>query len=230
MKKISTGIFLVIYLLLNYTNSNSQGIKVDFLGFNGVAQNYGTPLFWGIGYEQNFGEKISLGLTYRSGYSFDSENSYSDVEYGFSIPNGNVSFTVFHNCTWSEFAYTSKYFFSDNSDGSYYVASGISMMQTTVQYDLNNLQVNGISDPTFYGDLSEGIYKQDITLFPVSIDLGHRGEFDGLFYDYYIGLGFLPFGANPDAEPASLASHGVEPQFASLSFRFGMTFGVSWAR
>ena len=139
MKKISTGVFIVIYLLLNYTNSNSQGIKVDFLGFNGVAQNYGTPLFWGIGYEQNFGEKISLGLTYRSGYSFDSENSYSDVEYGFSIPNGNVSFTVFQNCSWSEFAYTSKYFFSDNSDGSYYVASGISMMQTTVQYELNNL-------------------------------------------------------------------------------------------
>lgn len=229
MKNISTGFLILFSILLVNTNANSQAIKVDFLGYSGITERYSNPMYWGIGYDHNLIDKLSVGLTYKKGYSFDDSYYINQVDYGFPTSDGDVLFSIYHKTNWHEFAFTSKYFFEDNSDGSYFVSSGISLFQATNTYDLNNLSVNGDPGPAFYGDLREGIYEQDITLIPFSLDLGRRGEFDGFYFEYNLGVGFTPFGAHPDVEPASLANHGVETRFAPISFHFGLSFGFSWA-
>lgn len=230
MKNITSGIILLASVFLNYINANSQAIKADFIGYSGITSRYENQLFYGFGYDQNLGEKISVGITYKKGYSLDDTYFTTQIEYGFPTVDGDVLFSVYHHNSWQEFSYTSKYFFEDNSDGSYFVSTGISLLMAKNEYDVRDLSVNGNFDPTFYGDLREGLYKQDITLIPISLDLGRRGEFDGLYFEYYFGLGLLPFGANPDVEPASLANHGVETRFEPVSFHFGLSFGFSWAQ
>ena len=228
MKNISLRVLLILALLFNHIDTKAQAIKADFLTYDGICVNYSKPLFWGLGYDHNLGDKISIGLTYKKGYFFDEELSANEVEYGFPSANGDVYFSVWHNTSWHEFAYTSKYFFADNTDGSYFVSSGIGLMKAKNEYDLNSLRVDGVYTP-HYGDLTEGIYEQDITLIPISIDIGNRGEFDGLYFEWYMGARFLPFGSSFDVEPASLAIHGVETRFQPISFHIALCVGVSWA-
>lgn len=228
MKKLSAGVLLTVTILLTYSNIYSQAIKVDFLGYNGIVDGYEKQMFYGFGYDHNLGDKISIGLTYKSGYSLD-ESFYSEgVGYSFSSVDGLVYFQVLQGIEWHEFAFTSKYFFSDNEDGSYFVSSGISLLKSKNEYYVNSLSVGGIGQES-YGDISTGTYQQDVTLIPLSLDLGHRGEFDGLYFEIYSGVAFTPFGANPDAEPAFLKTYGVETKFNPVSFHICLSFGFSWA-
>ncbi len=229
MKKTSAGVLLVIVLLLNYTNAYSQGIKVDFLGYTGIADWYGTQMFYGFGYDHNLGEKLSVGLTYKNGYTLDDNSSSVQVDYGFPSSDGDVLFSVYHTNEWHEFAFTSKYFFTDNLDGSYFVSSGISLVKVKNGYNIPSIDVENLGTVSVYQDLRTGYNEQDITLIPFSLDLGHRGDFDGLYYEIYTGIAFTPFGAHPDVEPAFLANQGVETSFSPISFHVGMSFGFGWA-
>ena len=78
-------------------------------------------------------------------------------------------------------------------------------------------------------DISYGVYKQDLTLVPISFDLGSRSEFDGWYYDFYLGLSILPFGNKKDVKPQFLQNRGVETMFDPVSFHIALCFGVSWA-
>ncbi|MBP6531655.1 MAG: hypothetical protein KA285_00150 [Bacteroidia bacterium] len=212
--------------LLNFTNVYSQGIKAG-VGFSGITQRYTNPNYFRIGYDQNLGEKISVSLTYK--LAFPPSNDVV-LTYGFPSADGDVRFSVNHICTWNEFSFISKYFFFHNSEAGFYSASGISLLQAKNEYEVSSLSVDGNSTYTNYGDLSEGTYEQDITLIPLFLNIGYRGEFEGWYFDTYAGMGILPFGANPDVEPAALANRGVETRFAPVSFQFGITYGVSWAK
>ena len=231
MKKIY--ILIIISILANIKISNAQAIKLDYLAFSGIASRYSKPFFWGIGYDHNLGDKISIGLTYKSGYALDADYFNTEISYGFPAVDASniehlVTFNVVHNTSWREFAYTSKYFFADNTDGGYFVSSGISLFQAKNEYQVSGLAVD--MDPkTNYLDIAEGIYEQNITLLPISFDLGGRGAFDGFYFEYYLGMGFLPFGSQKDVKPAFLFNHGVETRFQPISFHLGLCVGVSWA-
>ena len=186
MKIFLSRAILVISLLLNYTNVNSQGIRLDGICYSGINNHYSSAGYWGLSYDQNFGEKLSLSLSFRTP-------------------------------------------FSDNSDGSYFVSSGISLMLATNTYNLYYLDVDGNSQSS-YGDLAVGEYEQSITLIPFALDLGHRSEFDGFYLEYYVGAQFLLSGANTEVEPASLANHGVETRYSSASIHAGLCLGFSWVK
>ena len=71
---------------------------MDVLGYTTLQKSYTSTFYYGFGYEQNVGEKISLGLTYRKGYSIDPDystlvNSYSFVGYENGV-GYNVSFDI----------------------------------------------------------------------------------------------------------------------------------------
>lgn len=229
MKIFLSRAILVISLLLNYTNVNSQGIRLDGICYSGINNHYSSAGYWGLSYDQNFGEKLSLSLSFRTPFSSNEGLYVNEVQYGFRSIDGDVHFTVYHINDWQEFAYTSKYFFSDNSDGSYFVSSGISLMLATNTYNLNYLDVDGNSQSS-YGDLAVGEYEQSITLIPFALDLGHRSEFDGFYLEYYVGAQFLLSGANTEVEPASLANHGVETRYSSASIHAGLCLGFSWVK
>ncbi len=221
------GIVLILSILYNYSNVYSQSIKFG-VAFSGITREYKNTESFTIGYDHNVGEKNSFGLSYKIG--FPPYNSSLGTPYSFSSPDGTVNFQVSQQATWHEFSYTSKYFLYNNSDADFYVSSGISLLKSKNEYEVTSLSVNNDPNKSQYKDLSEGIFTQNVTLIPLSIDFGHRGEYDRWFLDYFVGISILPFGANPDIEPAALANHGVETMFSSFSFRYGASFGISWVK
>lgn len=229
MKVLLTGVILVASLFLNITTVSSQGIRLDGICYSGINDDYSSAAYWGLSYDHNLGEKLSLSFSYRTPFSSNEGLYVNEVQYGYPTVDGDVYFTVYHINDWQEFAYTSKYFFSDNSDGSYFVSSGISLMLAKNTYNVTNLRVGGNSQPS-YGDVKEGKYDQSITLIPIALDLGHRSEFDGFYLEYYVGMQMLPFGANPDVEPAFLADHGVETRYTPVSIHAGLCLGFSWVK
>ena len=204
---------------------------MDVLGYTTLQKSYTSTFYYGFGYEQNVGEKISLGLTYRKGYSIDPDystlvNSYSFVGYENGV-GYNVSFDILNISNWHEFVYTSKYFFEDNLDGGYFSTS-IGLVKSEIEYDIQNIWLD--QSPVYNSfDISYGVYKQDLTLVPISFDLGSRSEFDGWYYDFYLGLSILPFGNKKDVKPQFLHNRGVETMFDPVSFHIALCFGVSWA-
>lgn len=233
MKKIFFPALVLITLIISTHQVKAQAIKLDYIGFSGICSRYSNPFFYGIGYDQNFGDKLSLGLTYKGGYALDDGYWNQEIDYSFLSTDASniehvISFSVIHKTSWHEFAYTSKYFFEDNTDGGYFISSGISLLQATNTYQVYGLAQDQVQVPN-YQDLSQGLYEQKITLFPVSLDLGGRGAFDGFYFEYYLGMAFLPFGSKKDVEPAFLNNHGVETRFQPVSFHMGLSIGVSWA-
>lgn len=219
------------YVLLIQNPVQSQGLKMEVFGYNTLQKSYTSTFYYGFGYEQNVGDKISLGLTYKKGYSIDPDFSSSTESYYFvGIDNGvsyGVSFDIISISDWYEWNYSSKYFFEDNSEGSYFSTS-IGLLKSSVEHDVHNLLVDFAGASSAFG-VSDGIYKQDITLIPLSFDLGSRSEFDGWYYDLYLGVSMLPFGSKKEIKPQFLHNKGVESLFSPVSFHIAFSIGVSWA-
>ncbi len=231
--KLINKILLIVLFLIGTNNSFAQGIRLEYFGITGISSSYNQPDFYGFGYEQNVGDKISLGLTYRAGYDLGGDGSYESDKYSYNKTLSNsavdqVSFNLTQTSSWKEYSYSSKYHFSDNSDGSFYISNSISLFNATNTYNITDIYVNNNSTSS-YDNLGTGtLYEQKITLIPMSFDLGYRSEFDGWYQDYFIGMSFLPFGSKKDVEPSMLADHGVQTKFSALSFRFGLCFGIAW--
>lgn len=205
---------------------------MEVMGYTTIQKSYTSTFYYGFGYEQNVGDKISLGLTYRKGYSIDPDYSSTTNTYTFvGYENGvgyNVSFDVVNISDWHEFNYTSKYFFEDNMEGGYF-SSSIGIVKTDIEYNVQNIWVDQY--PAYYAfDITPGVYHQELTLVPVSFDLGSRSEFDGWYYDLYLGVSMLPFGNKKDVKPQFLHNRGVESLFDPLSFHIALSVGVSWAK
>ena len=221
-------IILATLFTLSTLAASSQGIRFEYFGVSGVASQYGSLVFYGFGYEQNVGEKISLGLTYRKGYDItDGENSETESINYLSKTSDDVRINLLQSATWNEFSYSSKYHFTDNSDGGFYIANSLSLFNAKTIINITSIYVNGSSESNYDG-VGTIAYERSITLLPLSIDLGYRSEFDGWYQDYYFGINFLPFGNNKTVQPSQLSDHGLTSKFNSLSFRFGMCFGIAW--
>ena len=102
------------------------------------------------------------------------------------------------------------------------------MLQTEIEYDVHSISVDQMGSSNAFG-ISQGLYKQKLTLIPISIDLGSRSEFDGWYYELYAGASLLPFGAKKDVSPSFLKNIGVETKFNPVSFHISLCVGVSWA-
>lgn len=225
MKKLVRILFFALILPLF---SNGQGIRLEWFGVKSLAADYARPNFYGFGYEHNVGDKISLGLTYRAGYDLtDDGPTRTDISYSSTV-YGDIHFYVNQFTSWSEFSYSSKYYFEDNEDGSFYFSNTISLFKAENTYDVTEIYNNFGSVIGGIDGIPLGVSKQKVTLVPLSFDIGYRSEFDGWYQDYYIGATFLPFGNLKAVQPSGLANHGVEPLFSSVSFQLGLCMGISW--
>lgn len=221
-------ILLVGIFTLSTLAASSQGIRVEYFGVSGVASRYGSLVFYGFGYEQNVGDKISLGLTYRKGYDI-TDGETVDPEYvSYMKGTDEVKIDLSQTGTWKEFSYSSKYHFTDNSDGGFYIANSLSLFSAKTIINITSINVNGNSDISNYDGIGRTTYEKSTTLLPMTFDLGYRSEFDGWYQDYYFGINLLPFGNNKTVTPSQLSDHGITSKFNSLSFRFGMCFGIAW--
>ena len=63
--------FLLLICTLFFCNESfAQDVKVEYLGFDGIGVKYKRFMTWGLGYHHELGEKITIGLNYRSYYGF----------------------------------------------------------------------------------------------------------------------------------------------------------------
>ena len=204
-------------------NSNGQSIRLNYF-CSSVFENLGAShYYYGFGYEQNLGSRLAVSLEYNRGYSFDDYVNGNIV-----FPDGTgVQYSL--NMPWTEFSYQSKYFFSDNDDGTAYLSMGIAYRN--VKSEMQNVSYSGMGTSPI---------PQEATgtesLIPISLKLGYRGSIDGLFGDYFIGINYIPGGSSKNTGINSIDNYPLLDSenrtvdcYKSIAFTFGMAFGIGWA-
>jgi hypothetical protein len=207
-------------------SSAGQSIKFTYLGYNSW-QNYEGQrnMYYGGGYEQNVTDRISVSLDYNSGYTLDEDKwssvTFTDGTYGYS-------FDYIVTAPWQELAYTSKFFFTENDDRSWYISSGIAYRTTTVDVQV----LPNYFDPVYASvgqEIGMGINKKRQSLFPITMRIGGRGSIDSWFGDYFIGLTFVPGASGAGTGNKTLDNAIGKKYFRTLSVSIGIALGIGWS-
>jgi hypothetical protein len=212
----------------------SQAVRVNYYGLNTMQEESRSirHQFIGIGYEKNLFDKIAVSLEFNTGYNL---NQFANVE-----PNGGnfllidnsgnyYYYSYLLNIGWREFAYQSKYFFRKNTDNSFYLATGISLIAMGYEMDIVDVDDPGNNGGT--GPLSLGKIEHTNIFFPVSFKFGFRNNITGIFGDYSCGISFLPSsGAYGTGNPKIDAADGTASfnQLKSVYFMVAMSLGFGW--
>ena len=203
--------------LLVHSFVHAQSIRWNLSGFTfGKTANFYT----GLGYDHNLNHRIGLLLDVNLGVSLRNQNS-ENFKYA---ENGN-EYQSYYDIQeyWWEIAYQSKYFFSDNDERSFYVASGIAYRPYKFEIEINtyNLSSNG---PAKYET-----YKKTIVMLPLSLRLGLRGSISGFFGDISFGMTYLP-GAESKKLNLTYVDEVFVPIENSLVFGMNLALGIGWKR
>ncbi len=210
---------LLSFLLLCFSSlAFSQGIRVNAACFN-LSENsqngqYSSSHngFVGIGYLQDIGTKLSVSLEYNKSWDV-SDYGTSDID---ETTSGNI-YIYSLDMPWSEIAYESRYFFTDNDEAAFYISSGIAYRTIDTKF----------TDFT-YGN-SE-VTKKTYHVLPITLRIGHRGSMDGFFGDLFVGTTFIP-GASSIKPGPTIFHDEVDHSFIrGLSFNFGWSMGIGWAK
>jgi len=224
MKKFSCIVLVLFFFGSFKSRVDAQAIRFNYFCGSFVEHTVSkTNLFYGIGYEQNFGKRIALSLEYNKGFGIG-ENDYVSVRFRDANQEG-YDFDYLTTLPWSEFAYQAKYFFADNDEDAGYISSGISVRSINARTDVVHLQY----DSTYISTVGAmgGVIEEKITLFPISIKFGYRGSIDGFFGDYFVGIHLIPGAAGKNVAP-KLASLVETKFFSATAITFGMSFGIGW--
>lgn len=217
--------FLLSFILPVSRIQAQAGLRFD-VGYSSLSADYHMPEFLAAGYLQDIGDKVSIGLSYRYGIDFE-ERTGSDHTYSFQSNGDIISFQMDEKNSWQSISYTAKYHFNDCYEGAY-VSHSISYLWATHENYITEISVNDIFQYN-YNDLeSFSTYRDKISLFPFSVDLGYRTDFEDWFYDFYVGFTYLPFGNSADYKSNTLQSAGAKMDYPALSFQVGLCAGIAW--
>ena len=216
------SVFLILFILPLL--SDGQAIRVNYIGFSGyqkavVPANY----YYGFGYEQNIGKRIAILFEYNKGYELDENSGH----YFFDDINSPVSFNYGLEIPWYEFAYQSKYFFTGNDDGSWYVSSGIALRKATYTMDIYSANYNQSGLPAT--SIPLGVTQKSYSLIPLSFKVGWRNSIDGWFGDYNIGISYIPGGNYRNTGNPNIDQYLTKQGIRSFCINVGFSFGVGWA-
>ena len=224
----SKFISFVFFLLLIGNNAFAQAIKLTFLESNEVAVEGTANLSLGIGYEQNLHKRISVLIN--GGLVYSSENTsiynYRTGFYQYDNDTTNIDFSREH--TAFKLTFESRYFFRDNDEGSWYIASKISFQSRKETTTI--LAIGPSSNPqnSFHDIEVSGKYSQSLLITPLSITMGHRSSLEGFIFDINLGYAFLPKNVFALSIPTgSVIEKSVT--FNKSLFTFGMSIGFGWA-
>jgi hypothetical protein len=213
---------LLVLLLFVLPNVRGQGVRVTYIGYNSFESMPGKEFMnYGLGYEQNLASHIAVSLEYFKSYGLGDETW---GEYSNADANSNDFIYIF-KAPWREFTYTSKFFFSGNDVKSAYLATGIGYRQ--IDFSMSTQNYNSSSPDA--EAISRGAPLQRITMVPIYLKIGSRGEIDGWFGDYFIGLNFNPGAGNQKSGNQTIDNLLNEKYFRTFSFTFGLAFGLGWA-
>lgn len=204
----------------NYCDDFRVNKSTDIYDEGGSSLDDNSDFYWGIGYEQNVGDRISVSAEINSSLGKIYSESYV------SIPEPYVDLTTGQTYTttksynlyvsYVELKYISKYFFKENDDRSGYIASTLGFKKVNYGYS---------DEEGGEGDLS---LKESKLIIPLGLRLGWRGSIDGWFGDGFIGAG-LNIGASSEVKDPIIKAFNKNSSISTIYFTAGYSFGIGWA-
>lgn len=225
MKKL---FLLALLSVITQFTVNAQMIKFEYLGYSGLADGYAKSGRVGIGYDQNVGTKVSLALTFHYYYDLAADGvsprflDFNDNEYG------HVRMSFGENADAFSLTYSSKFYFKEVSDRGLYCSAELGIMKTTLSYTPYNLSADNRILYDYKGVQSEVETSISKILMPLSFNLGYRGDVDGAYGEYYIGITTLPLGNGDSSFPSALREHGFGSRYTKFALQFGFCAGIGW--
>jgi hypothetical protein len=227
-KKIIIGL-CIFFFLYNKTILRAQAIRLNLLDYSSVIKGGDVSGFYaGFGYEQNVGDRIAVSLEYNFSYlnnTTEYDQYYNSSYYDNSGNSSYLTFDYFIAYPSKELAWQSKYFFNDNDEGSWYIASGIAYK--SIKYNWGITDINADYNYPVPPELAEGKFEESVAVIPLSLKLGYRNSIDGIFGDYFIGINYNTGGSSPDDVILKNYLQGV---IRKINFSFGLNFGFGWAK
>jgi len=220
MKPCMRPLFWLAGLLLCSTSlSPAQAIRWNALDYSPVLKSMGVPaLYYGFGYEHLVDEYLSVTAEVNFSYTGQDQDAY----YGYYNGNSQISLDYTFKYPTTEFAWQARYYFDGNTETSWYFSSGVSYKQVRFKCDVLNTYSQNQGVPA---GLTPGATQENFAVFPLSIRLGHRGETDGFFTEYFIGFNFNIGDIKPKAAVFDYIQYN---ELATLNFCAGLNFGVGW--
>ncbi|MFZ7116746.1 MAG: hypothetical protein ACO1G9_15295 [Bacteroidota bacterium] len=228
---------LLIVSLFIFNTSFAQDVKVEYLGFDGIGARYKRYLTWGLGYHHELGEKITIGLNYRSYYGFlpnhDPEFD-NTATFNLEVVNQNgvietAKVDFFRDISWYGFYYSSRFFFSSIRDDGYFIEESIGYYHMRSILDVQSF-VYGYGPEAADMSILGKLEQVDI-LYPIALHFGARGYLDtgalnDLTYDITIGAQYVLGDPNPVLKNIVFRENGESIRFSKLSFDLAISFGM----
>lgn len=179
-----------------------------------------SDLYFGIGYEQNFGKRISISAEINSSMGRIYSESYVTLYEPFlNINTGETETALsYYNffVSYVELKYISKYFFRENDERSCYLASTLGFKKVNYGYKLQNESDGGLP------------LKESKLIIPLGFRLGWRGSIEGWFGDGFVGAG-LNIGAGVDPKDRVVKAFNKHSTISKIYITAGYCFGIGWA-
>lgn len=224
----------VILLVLFSSGGFSQAIRFNTYNFcddfrkkstkigntTNVYLDEGSDIYFGIGYEQNVNDRISVSGEINT--SLGRVYAASELETSVSVTDpitGDVSTQYYRYefyVSYLELKYISKYFFRSNDERSGYFASTLGFKNINFGY----------ADE--YSGAEDIEQKESKLIFPLGVRLGWRGSIDGWFGDGFIGAG-INIGAGKEPKDAVVKAFNEGSSISKVYFTAGYCFGIGWA-
>lgn len=221
-------ILLTLLSVVIQFTAKAQMIKFEYLGYSGLGDKYAKSGRVGIGYDQNLGSKVSLALTLHYYYDLAADGveprflDFSDSEYG------HVRMSFDEDADAISLTYSSKFYFKEVNDRGLYCSTELGIMKTTLYYTPYNISADNRTLSAYKGVQGEVETALSKILMPVSFNLGYRGDVEGAYGEYYIGITTLPLGNGDSSFPSALRDHGFGSRYTKFALQFGFCAGIGW--
>jgi hypothetical protein len=223
-------VFILSFISFYGHEISAQAIKLTLIENNEVRRTGSNNSSYGIGYEQNLHRRISIFVS--AGFEFpdgtDDEYNYSSRSGFYQYGNDKTSIEYSRNHTTNKLTLESRYFFRDNDDASWYIASKISFQKRKEITKILNIGNINQSVNSFHDIEVQGEYSQNLFITPLSLIMGHRSNLEGFIFDFNFGYAFLPKNEYELSIPnGSTTDKSII--FDSTIITFGISIGYGWA-
>jgi len=242
MKKKTISILAGAVLSLSVMQGLAQNTAFTFSFYNAAYYVNTSPMtqgYMGIGLERNVGDYISLKLEVNNGFQILYKISGGDLgsvigseeDISWEDSLGYSHYFPYH---WTvpalDINYQSKFFFNGNDKTGAYMAMGIGIR--SVRYILH---VGSTDDYSYSSEIPSELQQRDdeviekLTVVPLILRIGARGEMDGFFPDFSFGLGYnISHNKTINDNVVTQTWDMKVPKLTGLTVTGSISFGVGW--
>jgi hypothetical protein len=243
MKKKLTFIFLTTAISLLSFSAVAQKNGISFSFLNAALYAKASPFtqgYMGIGFERNVGDYISLKVEINKGFNIfykitdgkilsvagsndfdktvvDSTGEYSTFMYHWSLPSFEIN-------------YQSKFFFRGNEETGAYLAMGIGFRSVKYVFHTGGVSGDYYNDDEAPKDIEKkNEYTESLTLIPLVLRIGARGDLKGFYPDFSFGMGYNISHSKTITDETIVEDYELTvPKLSGLALSASISFGIGW--